>query len=77
MSVFKVNDIRGLYGKEWDYETAFRIGFYLPGLLAAEKILVGRDARLSSPEVFKALTSGILAAGCSVVDMGACATPIS
>ncbi|HEB11391.1 MAG TPA: phosphomannomutase/phosphoglucomutase [Spirochaetales bacterium] len=75
MSVFKVNDIRGLYGKEWDYETAFRIGFYLPGLLAAEKILVGRDARLSSPEVFKALTSGILAAGCSVVDMGACATP--
>lgn len=75
MSVFKVNDIRGLYGKEWDYETAFRIGFYLSGLLAAEKILVGQDARLSSPEVFKALTSGILAAGCSVVDMGACATP--
>jgi phosphomannomutase len=75
MSVFKVNDIRGLYGKEWDGETAFRIGFYLPGLLAADKILVGRDARLSSPEIFTALTSGILAAGCSVVDMGACDTP--
>lgn len=75
MSVFKVNDIRGLYGKEWDVETAFRIGFYLPGLLAAEKILVARDARLSSPEIFKALSSGILAAGGSVADMGACATP--
>ncbi|MBA7586585.1 hypothetical protein ES708_28587 [subsurface metagenome] len=30
MSVFKVNDICGIYGKEWDDETAFRIGFYLP-----------------------------------------------
>jgi len=75
MSIFKVNDIRGLYGKEWDDETAFRIGFYLPGLLDADKILIGQDARLSLPEIFKALTSGILAAGCSVVDMGACATP--
>jgi len=75
MSVFKVNDIRGLYGKEWDGETAFRIGFYLPGLLDADKIVVGRDARLSSPEIFKSLTSGILAAGCDVVDMGACDTP--
>lgn len=75
MSVFKVNDIRGLYGKEWNDETAFRIGFYLPGLLAADKILIGRDARLSSPEIFKNLTSGILAAGCSVADMGTCDTP--
>ncbi len=75
MSVFKVNDIRGLYGKEWNGETAFRIGFYLPGLLGADKILVGRDARLSSPEIFKSLSSGISAAGCSVVDMGGCDTP--
>ena len=75
MSVFKSYDIRGVYGTQWDRETAYRIGFFLPRLLETDRILVGRDARLSSPEVFEALSRGIVSAGCDVADIGLCTTP--
>jgi len=75
MSVFKSYDIRGVYGTQWDRETAYRIGFFLPRLLETDRILVGRDARLSSPEVFDALSRGIVSAGCDVADIGLCTTP--
>jgi phosphomannomutase len=75
MSVFKSYDIRGIYNEEWDKETAYRIGFFLPGLLEADDILVGRDARASSGEVFEALSRGMTTAGCNVTDIGLCTTP--
>jgi hypothetical protein len=53
--------IRGVYGGEWDRDLAYRIGYFLPALLEADRILVGRDARESSPEVFEALSRGIRA----------------
>ncbi|MBN1834203.1 MAG: phosphomannomutase/phosphoglucomutase [Spirochaetales bacterium] len=75
MSVFKSYDVRGVYGTEWDRETALKIGFFLPALLETDRILVGRDARRSSPEVFEALSRGIVSAGCRVVDIGLSTTP--
>lgn len=75
MGVFKSYDIRGIYGREWDREIAYRIGFNLPGLLRANEVLVGRDVRLSTPEVFAALSAGITDAGSDVVDIGLCTTP--
>jgi phosphomannomutase len=75
MSVFKSYDIRGIYNEEWDEETAYRIGFFLPTLLETDDILVGRDARASSGEVFDALSRGITTAGCNVTDIGLCTTP--
>ncbi len=60
MGIFKSYDIRGVWGREWDEELAYRIGRSLPGLLGASDILVGRDARESSPAVFEALSRGIL-----------------
>ncbi len=75
MSIFKSYDIRGVWGREWDEGLAYRIGLELPALLGAADILVGRDARESSPAVFEALSRGILQAGCDVTDLGLATTP--
>jgi phosphomannomutase len=75
MGVFKSYDIRGIYNREWDKDLAYRIGFYLPSLLETRRILVGRDARESSTEVFEALSRGIRDAGSDVTDIGLCSTP--
>jgi len=75
MGVFKSYDIRGVYNRDWDKNLAYRIGFFLPELLETDRILVGRDARESSEEVFEALSRGIRDAGCDVTDIGLCCTP--
>ena len=75
MGIFKSYDIRGVYGKEWDKGTAYSIGIALARYLKAREIAVGRDARLSSVEIFGALAAGITDAGCSVADIGLCDTP--
>jgi phosphomannomutase len=75
MGIYKSYDIRGIFGSEWDGATARCIGRHLPSLLAADRIAVGRDARLSSDEVFAELTRGIREAGCAVADIGLCDTP--
>lgn len=75
MGVFKSYDIRGVYNQEWDRDLAYRIGFFLPALLETDRILVGRDARASSEEVFEALSRGMMDAGCDVTDIGLCSTP--
>ncbi len=75
MGIFKTYDIRGVWGREWDDALAYRIGLEPAGLLEATDILVGRDARESSPAVFEALSRGILEAGCDVTDLGLATTP--
>jgi phosphomannomutase len=75
MGIFKSYDIRGIYNREWDKDLAYRIGFFLPALLETKRILVGRDARESSGEIFEALSRGMRDAGCNVTDIGLCSTP--
>ena len=57
MGVFKAYDIRGIYNKDWDKNLAYKIGFLLPELLKTDKFLIGRDARVSSDEIFEYLTN--------------------
>ena len=76
MSFFKAYDMRGEFGKDFDLETVFRIGRWLPVLLGARRMLVGRDARLSSEAVRDALCRGLTASGCAVDDMGLATTPM-
>ena len=42
MSAFKAYDIRGVWGKDIDEELCYRAGFFLPGLLGARQVIVGR-----------------------------------
>jgi len=76
VSIFKAYDIRGVFGREFDAETVYRIGRCLPGLLNARRILIGRDARVSSPAVREALCRGLTDAGADVDDMGLATTPM-
>ncbi len=73
---FKAYDIRGVYNKDFNKEDVYKIGFFLPGLLNAKNVLVGRDVRTSSDEIFEALSQGITDAGADVSDAGLCTTPM-
>ena len=76
MGVFKAYDIRGVYNKDWNKNTAYLVGFYLPGLLNTKEVLIGRDVRLSTPEIFEELCRGINDAGAHVADLGLSTTPM-
>ncbi len=76
MKAFHAYDIRGVYNKEFNKDDIYKIGFFLPRLLMTDKILVGRDVRTSSPEIFAYLTKGITDAGANVYDIGLATTPM-
>ncbi len=76
MGAFHAYDIRGIYGKDFDRTTAYKVGYFLPELLKADKVLVGRDCRVSSPEIHDALIEGICDAGADVYDIGMSTTPM-
>jgi len=76
MGAFKAYDFRGIYGKDFDLDTIYKFGFFLPALLHADKVLVGRDMRVSSDDMFHALARGITDAGADVYDMGLTTTPM-
>ena len=76
MGAFHAYDIRGIYNVDFDKETAYKVGYFLPELLGADKVLVGRDARVSSPEIHEYLIKGITDAGADVYDVGLSTTPM-
>ena len=76
MGAFHAYDIRGIYNVDFDKETAYKVGYFLPELLSADKVLVGRDARVSSPEIHDYLLKGITDAGVDVYDVGLSTTPM-
>lgn len=69
-SIFKAYDIRGIYPNELNEEVARKIGQTFIAYTGAKKVVVGRDTRLSSPQLFKALTEGIVEQGADVFDIG-------
>ena len=76
MGAFHAYDIRGVYNVDFDKDTAYKVGYFLPELLGADKVLVGRDARVSSPEIHDYLLKGITDAGADVYDVGLATTPM-
>lgn len=74
--IFKAYDVRGIYPKELNNETAFKIGQAIVLLLKSKKIVVGRDNRDSSPMLFENLVNGITSMGCNVIDVGLTITPL-
>ena len=78
--IFKAYDIRGIVDKSLTPEVVRQIGQAL-GSLARERgqsaIAVGRDGRLSGPELAGALMDGINAAGMDAIDVGCVPTPLS
>jgi phosphomannomutase len=76
MSIFKAYDIRGVVPAELEAEDAYRIGSAIARHLGARELVLGRDARASSPVLAEALERGVRDAGVDVVDVGRVATPM-
>ncbi len=76
MGAFHAYDIRGVYNVDFDKDIAYKVGYFLPELLSADKVLVGRDARVSSDEIHDYLLKGITDAGADVYDVGLSTTPM-
>ena len=78
--IFKAYDIRGIVGKTLTPEICFAIGQSL-GSMSIERgaptISVGRDGRLSGPELSQALRDGIVSTGCNAIDLGLVPSPVS
>ncbi|MBO9661283.1 phosphomannomutase/phosphoglucomutase [Dokdonella sp.] len=79
-SMFRAYDIRGVVGQGLTYASARLIGRAI-GSEARERglreIVVGRDGRLSGPELVRALIDGLRSTGMDVIDIGAAPTPVT
>lgn len=77
--IFRAYDIRGVVGSELTARTAALIGQAI-GTVALEQglreVVIGRDGRLSGPELSAGLAEGLRRAGCAVIDIGLAPTPV-
>ncbi len=78
-SIFKAYDIRGIVGETLTPRIVTAIGRAI-GSAAVTRgqraVAVARDGRLSGPEFVDALSAGLQAAGCEVIDLGQVPTPV-
>ena len=77
--IFREYDLRGIVDQDFNSQEVEIIGrgygTYLLGK-GASNVVVGRDCRVSSPELNQALISGLSQTGLDVVDIGLCPTPL-
>jgi len=72
--IFKAYDVRGVYPDEFDEDAAYRIGRAFSSWAKADRIVLGRDCRLSSPAMSEAFASGVTSSGVGIVDIGLATT---
>ena len=79
MSIFREYDVRGIVGKDLTLNVAESIGRAY-GTMARQRgcrtVALGRDGRLTSPDLRDRILAGITATGVNVVDIGICPTPL-
>ena len=77
-SIFRAYDIRGVVPETLTAETAYWIGRAIGAESLAQgepHVSVGRDGRLSGPELVERLIQGVADSGCHVSDVGLVPTP--
>ncbi len=74
INCFKAYDARGRVPDELNGEIAYRIGRAYAQFIKPAQVAVGRDIRLSSDEIFTALSDGLMDSGVDVLDLGLCGT---
>ena len=77
--IFRANDIRGVAYKDLTEEVVIKLGKSL-GSEALERgvkdFVIGRDGRLSSPDMYEWLSRGVLSTGCNVINIGIVTSPM-
>ena len=78
-NIFRAYDIRGIAYEDLSEEVVINLGKALGSESLDRGIsdfIIGRDGRLSSPQMFDWLSSGVLSTGCNVVDIGLVTSPM-
>ncbi|HVK51929.1 MAG TPA: phosphomannomutase/phosphoglucomutase [Pseudoxanthomonas sp.] len=78
--IFRAYDIRGIVGSNLDASVAEAIGQAIGSVMQSQDlsdIVVGRDGRLSGPELADGLIRGLRRAGRNVIDIGMVPTPVA
>ncbi|HEX7338476.1 MAG TPA: phosphomannomutase/phosphoglucomutase [Rhodanobacteraceae bacterium] len=77
--IFRAYDIRGVVGPQLSVPVAHALGQAIGAVMREKQlseIVVGRDGRLSGPELAGALSDGLREAGIDVIDIGMATTPM-
>jgi len=77
--IFRAYDVRGVVGKTLDIGVAELLGQAVGTVMheqGASDIIVGRDGRLSGPDMVAGLVEGLRKAGRNVIDIGMVPTPV-
>lgn len=82
-SVFKQYDIRGIVKQDFSEEFIYKLARSFAAYIAGEsgknsnlRMAIGRDARLSGPQLQEWFARGLLDSGVEVIDLGMCPTPL-
>lgn len=78
-TAFREYDIRGIVGLDFIPSDVVQLGQAFGSLLINEskkRVVVGRDGRISSPQLAEAFITGLLYSGMSVLDCGLIPTPL-
>ena len=73
--LFGTNGIRFILGEDLNVDDIVRIGMAVGTFFKGGKCLLGRDIRKTGEVVAQAITSGLMATGCNVYDIGLITTP--
>src|SRR5437899_652750 len=73
--LFGTNGIRGIVGPEMNADLALKMGRAIGTSFGGGTVALGRDTRLSGPMLARAAASGLMSAGCDVIDLGVVPTP--
>ena len=75
-SIFGTDGIRGIFNKEITYDLAQKIGYAFGSINNnTQKVLIGRDTRVSGNLLLEALSNGLNHSGKEVINIGICPTP--
>ncbi len=73
-SCFKAYDVRGTYPEQLNSALTWAIGQALVSIFKPKNVVVGRDCRLSGPDLCDGLVRGLRSLGVNVIDIGLCGT---
>lgn len=80
--IFREYDIRGVYNKQFDKDFAYLLGKAFAVYLSKQclnqklRVVIGHDARVSSPEIVAGLAKGLMESGAHVIHIGLVTTPV-
>lgn len=74
--LFGTNGVRGVVNEDMNIRLASNLGMAIGTYLNCKKVAIATDTRTSNEMLKSAVISGLLATGCSIVDLGIAPTPV-